>query len=147
MSIFGYPEPGTKLFSEVACFINRNNATVTTVLPWFSSQIIDCYGIQKSLIFLGKYGSLSVATKTILKELPDNSRFEKVLHRNCAEGGYVEIQSASSFWQCLRIVKLNVDCHHLSSSRIAHITGLSQRTVQRHLRSSNSNSNFACDIA
>ncbi len=132
--MFGYPKTDTKTFADVVCFLDDNRAVAIGVLPWFTAEIIHHFGSQSALEFLQKWGSRRVPIKVVLKDLDGDEKFRKVVQQNCIEGEYVEVQSASSFWNGLRTIKLKAECKNLSPSEAATATGLSLRTVQRYMR-------------
>lgn len=132
--MFGYPRLETQTFCEVVSFLESNKSIAIGVFPWFTAEIIYRFGSKDALVFLEKWGSRRVPVKTVLETLNGDPIFRKIVRQNCADGDYIEVQSASSFWNGLRTIKLQADCIDLSPAEAAAITGLSMRTVQRYLR-------------
>jgi hypothetical protein len=126
------PSSGTKTFEHLVTFMDEERDALLPYLQWFTVEMLSTYGARDTLTFLSTNSSKRVQTKTVFECLERNERFARVVTRNCSEGWYLEVQSASGFWEAIRSyhIEQKID-QGLRTSDIAHQTGASIRTIQR----------------
>ena len=130
------PRLGATQDPSLIKFIEVHFDALTPHLNWFTVELFFQCGVARGLAYLDRHASKRISTQKILADIPGSSRFTSVVMNNAGQTGYVEIQSKSGFIENIRrfiaVEALNAGA---STAEVAHLCGVSVRTVQRLQRS------------
>jgi len=126
------PRLGAAQDPSLVQFIETHFDALTPHLNWFTVELFFQCGVARGLAYLDRYASRRISTQKILADIPGSPRFTSVVMNNAGQTGYVEIQSKSGFIENIRrfiaVEALNAGS---STAEVAHLCGISLRTVQR----------------
>ncbi|WP_440958915.1 hypothetical protein ACFELO_02050 [Oceanicaulis sp. LC35] len=113
-------------------FIEAHFDALSPHLNWFTVELFFQCGVARGLAYLDRHASRRISTQKVLADIPGSPRFTSVVMNNAGQTGYVEIQSKSGFIENIRrfiaVEALNAGA---STAEVAHLCGISLRTVQR----------------
>lgn len=113
-------------------FIEAHFEALSPHLNWFTVELFFQCGVAPGLAYLDRHASKRVSTQKILADIPGSARFTSVVMNNAGQTGYVEIQSKSGFIENIRrFIAVEALTAGASTAEVAHLCGISLRTVQR----------------
>lgn len=126
------PRLGAAQDPSLVQFIETHFDALSPHLNWFTVELFFQCGVARGLAYLDRHASRRISTQKILEDIPSSPRFTSVVMNNAGQTGYVEIQSKSGFIENIRrfiaVEALNAGA---STAEVAHLCGISLRTVQR----------------
>lgn len=127
-----FPLKGTRDYEQLTTYIEEKKSNILTFFPWFTAELLDLCGAIGTIDFLTTYGSRRVPVKTIFALFPNEPKFHLTVERNCAHGEYIEIQSATGFFDSLRrfVISENISSP-ITNAELAALSGTSIRSIQR----------------
>jgi len=113
-------------------FIETHFDALCPHLNWFTVELFFQCGVARGLAYLDRHASRRISTQKILEDIPGSARFTSVVMNNAGQTGYVEIQSKSGFIENIRrFIAVEALSAGASTAEVAHLCGISLRTVQR----------------
>ena len=113
-------------------FIENHFDALSPHLNWFTVELFFQCGVARGLAYLDQHASRRISTQKILADIPGSARFTSVVMNNAGQTGYVEIQSKSGFIENIRrFIAVEALSAGASTAEVAHLCGISLRTVQR----------------
>ena len=126
------PRLGATQDPSLVQFIETHFDALSAHLNWFTVELFYQCGVARGLAYLDRHASRRISTQKILADIPGSPRFTSVVMNNAGQTGYVEIQSKSGFIENIRrFIAVEALSNGASTAEVAHLCGISLRTVQR----------------
>lgn len=126
------PRLGATQDPSLVQFIETHFDALSAHLNWFTVELFYQCGVARGLAYLDRHASRRISTQKILADIPGSPRFTSVVMNNAGQTGYVEIQSKSGFIENIRrFIAVEALGNGASTAEVAHLCGISLRTVQR----------------
>lgn len=129
------PNPNSNSFQELVQYIETHEKEILAYFPWLTAEMISALGPQKTLKILYELSPRRLQVSSFLIYASGGEHFQKAVLKHCADAMYVELQSATGFFDCIRRHYIYQSIQEGSDLLDIAITiGASVRSVQRHSR-------------
>ncbi len=102
VELFIIPRAGDPEFERLVTFVEANHDEILAFFPWFTAEMLESFGAREAILFLADNASKRLTLAQIFENLPSSARFERSVWQNSTDCQYVEMQSATGFFDVLR---------------------------------------------